>query len=210
MAQKEITQKKGKKLPWTLDRVLPYILIIGGIIGLAMAFIITQEKIQLLKDPNYVPPCSINPIISCGSVMKSSQAQVFGFANPFIGLAGFAVVITIGMAMLAGARFKRWFWLGLEAGALFGVGFVHWLMFQSLYRIQALCPYCMVVWTVTICTFLYTTLYNIRFGHIMVPEKLKGVANFTQKHHGDILIAWYLIIAFLILNHFWYYWKTLI
>ena len=28
--------------------------------------------------------------------------------------------------------------------------FVHWLIFQSLYRIGALCPYCMVVWAVTI------------------------------------------------------------
>ena len=28
--------------------------------------------------------------------------------------------------------------------------FIHWLIFQSLYRIGALCPYCMVVWAVTI------------------------------------------------------------
>ena len=28
--------------------------------------------------------------------------------------------------------------------------FMHWLIFQSLYRIGALCPYCMVVWAVTI------------------------------------------------------------
>ncbi len=39
---------------------------------------------------------------------------------------------------------------GLAAGTLLGTVFVHWLIFQSLYRIGALCPYCMVVWAVTI------------------------------------------------------------
>jgi uncharacterized membrane protein len=48
--------------------------------------------------------------------------------------------------LLAGASFKRWFWRGLEIGTIFGLGFVHWLIFQALYRINALCPYCMVVW----------------------------------------------------------------
>ena len=38
---------------------------------------------------------------------------------------------------------------------------------------------------------------------------LVGLNKFIQKHHGDILITWYLIIIGLILNHFWFYWKTL-
>ena len=44
----------------------------------------------------------------------------------------------------------RWYWVGLAVGTLLGVVFIHWLIFQSLYRIGALCPYCMVVWAVTI------------------------------------------------------------
>ena len=44
----------------------------------------------------------------------------------------------------------RWYWVGLAVGTLLGAVFVHWLIFQSLYRIGALCPYCMVVWAVTI------------------------------------------------------------
>ena len=47
-------------------------------------------------------------------------------------------------------RLPRWYWAGLATGTLLGVAFVHWLIFQSLYRIGALCPYCMVVWAVTI------------------------------------------------------------
>ena len=142
--------------------------------------------------------------------MKTPEASVFGFANSLIGVMGFTVVATIGMAIIAGAKFKRWFWLGLQVGTIFGIGFVHWLIYQSVFDIGKLCPYCIVVWSVMIPIFVYTTLYNLRFGNITVPAKLKSVNAFAQRHHGDIVIVWYLIIIGIILNHFWFYWKTLL
>ncbi|GAA3013484.1 hypothetical protein GCM10020229_26000 [Kitasatospora albolonga] len=53
---------------------------------------------------------------------------------------------------------------------LFGIGFVTWLMTQTLYSIGALCPYCMVVWAAMIPLFWYTTLHNLRSGVIPRPE----------------------------------------
>ena len=55
-----------------------------------------------------------------------------------------------GVLAVAKVELPRWYWGGLAIGSLLGAAFVHWLIFQSLYRIGALCPYCMVVWTVTI------------------------------------------------------------
>ncbi len=199
---------KVKKM--TLNQSIGYILAICGIIGFFAAFILTVEKIELIKNPSYVPSCSISPLLSCGSVMKTPEASVFGFANSLIGVMGFTVVATIGMAIIAGAKFKRWFWLGLQVGTIFGIGFVHWLIYQSVFDIGKLCPYCIVVWSVMIPIFVYTTLYNLRFGNITVPAKLKSVNAFAQRHHGDIVIVWYLIIIGIILNHFWFYWKTLL
>lgn len=194
----------------TLRQTLPFILAIGGAIGFLAAFVLTVEKIHLIRDPSFRPSCNFNPILSCGSVMKTWQASVFGFPNSLIGIAGFAIVTTVGMALLAGATFKRWFWWGLQAGTVFGASFVTWLQYQSIYRISALCPYCMVVWSVTIPIFWYVTLYNLRQGHIKLPARLKNLGNFLERHHGDILLVWFLIIIGLILNHFWYYWSTLI
>src|SRR5258708_4161823 len=113
-----------------LARAMPFILIIGGIIGLICSFIISVDKIALLENPKFHPNCDLNPIISCGSVMSSRQGSAFGFPNPFIGLAAFAVLIAIGMAMLAGAKFAHWFWLGLNAGLLMALVFVHWLFIR--------------------------------------------------------------------------------
>jgi uncharacterized membrane protein len=196
----------SKNQKFTLYRTLPWILLIGGIIGVFCAGVLTSEKIQLLKHPASQLGCDLNPIVACGPVINTPQASAFGVPNPFLGLAGFAVVATVGAAMLAGAAFRRWFWLSLQAGTLFAAGFVTWLQFETIFRIGALCPYCMVVWAVTIPIFWYTTLYNLREGHIKVSPKLK---NFVLRHHGDILAGWYLIIIAVILNHFWYYWKTL-
>lgn len=189
---------------------MPYILIVGGCLGLLSAVILMIDKVHLLKNPDALLGCDINPVVACGSVIATHQASAFGFPNPIIGIAGFAIVITIGMALLAGAQFKRWFWQGLQAGVIFGIGFVGWLQFQSIYRIGALCPYCMVVWSVMIPIFWYITLYNLRQGHIPTPKPLKAFVAFLQHHHGDIVLIWYLIIIGLILHRFWYYWSTLI
>lgn len=194
-----------------LTEVIGVLLVIFGAIGFMAAADLSIEKVEILKNPNYEPTCNISPILSCGSVMVTPQAEAFGFPNPFIGVAAFAVVLTVGMGILAGAKYKRWFWLGLQAGTIFGVIFVHWLMYQSIYNIEALCPYCMVVWSVTIPAFLYVTLYNIRVGNIKLKQNWsKSLNNFVSKNHGNVLMVWYAIIILLILEHFWYYWKTLI
>lgn len=194
----------------TLEQNLPWILTVGGSIGLLAAFILTLEKIALLMDPAHQLSCSINPVLSCGSIIMSPEASAFRFPNPFIGLAGFAVVITVGMALFAGATFKRWFWQGLQLGTVFGIGFVSWLIYQSLYDIGALCVYCMVVWSITWPIFWYTTLYNLRHKNIPTPKRLKGVVAFMQTHHADILVAWYVVVIAMIVQNFWYYWSTLL
>jgi uncharacterized membrane protein len=189
----------------TLTKAIPYLLIIGGIIGLICSFIITQDKMDLAENPHFVPSCNLNPVISCGSVMSSKQGSLFGFPNPWLGLAAFAVLVTIGMAILAGAKFKRWFWLGLETGIVLGVAFAYWLLFESVYRIKALCPYCLTVDVVVITLIWYVTLYNIQEGHITLPARLIGVGDFARKHHLDILLTWFILLIAVILQHFWYY-----
>lgn len=196
---------------WRLEKTLPWLLIICGGIGLLAAAIIMIDKIELLKDPNATFLCDINPIVSCGSVMQSAQANAFGFPNPIIGLAGFPVLIVTGVVLLAGAQqLKRWYWVGLQLGTIFGLCFVHWLFLQSVYHINALCPYCMVVWAVTITSFWYVSLYNLEKGHIKLPAAVAGAGVFARKHHLDILILWFLIIGALILNHFWYYYGPML
>jgi uncharacterized membrane protein len=191
---------------WTLAKVLPYILLIGGILGYACAFVIMFDKVKILQNPNYIPSCSLNPVISCGSVMQSKQASVFGFPNPFIGLGAYAAIAAVGGAMLAGGRFKRWFWLSFEAGMVLGLAFAYWLLVESIYRIHALCPYCLATDVVTIIMFWYLSLYLVDQKQIRLPKgKAQTIYAWIRRHHLDVLMLWFLIIIAIILKHFWYY-----
>ena len=189
-----------------LNKSLGVILIICAIVGLVASFALSYDQIKILQNPNYKPSCNLNPIVSCGNVMQSSEGDVFGFPNPFIGLAAFGALLAVGAGMIAGAKYKRWFMLALEAGAVFGIVFVHWLFFESVYRISALCPYCMSVWLITIVSFWYISLYNIDNKYIVLKNKsLIKCYKWVRKHHLDIVVLCIIVIAFLIIKHFWYY-----
>ncbi|WP_307797927.1 vitamin K epoxide reductase family protein [Actinoplanes flavus] len=203
MLREDITVEE----PVLSDRLIGWLLTIGGLVGALAAFILTVEKIALLKDPSYTPSCSINPILSCGSIMTTGQAEVFGFPNPLIGIAAFPVVAATGAAVLAGVRLPRWWWLAVQAGTVFGIAFVHWLMFQSLYRIGALCPYCMVVWVVMIVLFSYLVLYNAERGHLSAPA---GLTDALLRVHSVVPTVWVLAVTALIGVEFWDYWRTLL
>lgn len=210
MAKKQSSKPVESNQTSRLECSLPWLMVIAGAIATLASIMLAIEVFDRLKDPSFVPVCNLNPILSCTSVADSNQAHAFGFPNYFIGIAGYAAVTAIGGAILAGGRFKRWFWRIVELGLLLATAFLTWLQFETLYRIGALCIFCMIVWATTIPTFWYVTLYNFREGHIGTPPWARRAVNFAQRHHGDILLLWFLIIIALILKRFWYYWSTLI
>ena len=153
----------------TRDRPFAWLLLITGVVGWLASGTLVLEKLEVLKDPNHVTVCDVNPWISCGQVMQTPQSSVFGFPNMFIGIVAFAVIITTAMGILAGAKFARWYWLGLQAGVTLGFAFVVWLWSQALYAIHILCPFCMVVWAVMIPLFVWVTVRNMSHGVIPLP-----------------------------------------
>ncbi|MEU3608014.1 vitamin K epoxide reductase family protein [Streptomyces sp. NPDC035033] len=187
------------------SRGLAWLLVITGAAGLLAAWVITLDKFKLLEDPNFVPGCSLNPIVSCGNIMKSEQASVFGFPNPMLGLVTYGMVIAIGVALLAGARYRRWYWLGLNAGTLFGVGFCTWLMQQSLYEINSLCLWCCLAWVATIVMFWYVTSHNVRRGVIPAPA---GLRTFFAEFTWVLPVLHIGIIGMLVLTRWWDFWTS--
>ena len=153
----------------TQDRPFAWLLLITGVVGWLASAALVLEKLEVLKDPNHVTVCDVNPWISCGQVMQTPQSSVFGFPNMFIGIVAFAVIVTTAMAVLAGARFARWYWLGLQTGVTLGFIFVVWLWFQALYSIRILCPFCMVVWAAMIPLFVWVTVRNVSHGVLRLP-----------------------------------------
>ena len=178
--------------------------LIAGAVGLTAALTLTIEKIELLIDPAYVPSCSINPVLSCGSVMVTPQASEFGFPNSLLGIVAFSVVVVAGVLAVAKVSLPQWFWAGLAVGTLLGAVFVHWLIYQSLYVIGALCPYCMVVWSMTIPLLVVVSSIALR------PLAGNAFARPVYQWRWSLVALWFTGLILLIVIRFWPYWSTLI
>lgn len=187
---------------------LPYLLLIGGFIAFLFSFVIMVEKLAVMQNPEHIAPCTINPFISCNAVMASPQAAVFGFPNPLLGIAGFAVVMAIGMAMLAGGSFKKWFWKLVNGGHFLAIIFVYWLFHEAVYDINSLCLYCMIVWFMMIPIFTYTLRYSLRAQHFLLLGS-KSLSTFFERRTLWITILMYAVIVIAILQHFWSSWIAL-
>ncbi|MFF9036560.1 vitamin K epoxide reductase family protein [Streptomyces sp. NPDC014892] len=187
------------------SRAFAILLLISGAAGLLASWVITLDKFKLLEDPNFTPGCSLNPVVSCGNIMTSDQASAFGFPNPMIGLVAYGIVICVGTSLLAGAAFPRWYWLTFDAGTLFGVGFVTWLQFESLYRINSLCLWCCLAWIATIVLFWYVTSYVVRNGFLPAPT---GLRSFLSEFTWVFPVVHLGVIGMLILTRWWDFWTS--
>ncbi|WP_139983818.1 vitamin K epoxide reductase family protein [Nocardioides litoris] len=181
------------------------VLAVLGLLGLAAAFTLAVDKYKILEDPSYVPSCNLNPVLSCGSIMRTDQASVLGFPNPLMGIVGFSVVVTLGVLLASGVRLPRGVLAGLAAGGVVGAGFVHWLAYQSMFEIGALCPWCLVVWTVTLPVALWSVL--VAAGSFAAT---RGAATAVWRARWVLLLVWYAAFVATALVQFWSYWRTLL
>nr|WP_245551673.1 vitamin K epoxide reductase family protein [Gordonia hirsuta] len=180
--------------------VSSWVLLIAGILGMAASAALSIERIDLLKNPNYIPSCNFSPILSCGSVMITEQAEFLGFPNPLLGLPAFGVILATAVLSVGRVRLPRWYWIGQSLVTAVGFVFVNYLAFQSIYRIGALCPYCMVVWTVT--PIILVLSISRALGDGSLGRTLRDASWF-------LLAAWYAVVIFAGGYEFWDYWRTL-
>ncbi|WP_432564282.1 vitamin K epoxide reductase family protein [Kineococcus sp. SYSU DK003] len=192
------------------QRARGLLLTLGGLLGFVAAFTLTIERFELAENPDYVPSCSFNPVLSCGSVMQTDQAALFGFPNPLIGIAAFALSTFLGVLVLSRTVLPRWVERGYLLGITLGTVFVGWLIGQSLYSIHALCPYCMVVWAVVVPTFWVHLADGLDRGLLPVPHALRGAARTVVDYRGLLVVLSYVAVLAMVATKFWSYWSTLL
>ena len=173
------------------SRTLKWLLTLGGLVGLYASAQLTIDKINLLSDENYVPKCSINEVLACGNIISTDQASAFGFPNSLIGIASFSVLTTIGVVLFTKAKLPRWVFLGVLAGSFLGTVFVSWLAYQSVFVIGALCPWCMVVWGMTVPIFGLTLRDLFKTSSNMTLRAFEPVA-------GVFVLGWIVAVGALI------------
>lgn len=196
-----LTRTKKEK---QTDRLV-YLLMLGaGIIALIASFTLTVEKFHLYENPDAVLSCSINSVLNCSTVMQTWQSSVFGFPNMIIGLMAYAVVITVAVVGLSRVKLPRWFLIAAQVCYGLGLVFSYWLFFQSLYAIQVLCPWCLIVTAMTTVIFSTLTHYNLRhnvFG--FKKSSNERVQRFLENgYHQMIVLAWIALMVMLVFLQF--------
>lgn len=195
LSPRAIIARVSQTSPAARPRILPLFLILAGAIGFYASWELTIAKIQTLVSPDTNLSCDFSVLVQCGVNLESWQGAVFGFPNPLLGLGGFAAPIAVGVAMLAGARFARWFWMLFNLGVAGALGFVCWLIYQSIFNLGTLCPWCMVVWSVTIPLFWAVTFYNLSVGNIPVGERVRRFFTTAYGWVPLLTLVSYLVVA---------------
>lgn len=166
-----------------------------GIVGLLASFVLTVEKFHLLEEPNATLSCSFNLVLNCSTVMQTWQSAVFGFPNMLIGLMAYSVVITLAVFGLAGVRFPRKLLIAANICFALGALFAYWLFFSSLYVIEVLCPWCLIVTFATTMLFATLTHYNLRENTFGLSKAAnKKVQRFIAGGFDALLTASWIVI----------------
>jgi uncharacterized membrane protein len=160
-------------------------LIIAGALGLVASLALSIEKVEKLLNPGAALSCDVSVLVQCSANLDSWQGAVLGFPNPYLGLIGFSLVVGVGVGVWAVPRFARWFWLLFNAGLGAAFVFVGWLISQSIYVLGTLCPWCLVVWSVTIPLLIFVTGRNLR----------RGVYGEAAARFGEALWPWLTLVV---------------
>lgn len=138
-----------------------FIVLIGSALGLLASFMLSIEALILAKNSHAVLSCDLNSVLSCSTVASHWSATILGFPNSFIGVMTLPVMVTIAVALLAGAKFPRWFMQAAQAGAVAGMVFAVWMFYMSYIEIGVLCPWCLTLDAGMTLIFFGLTRYNI-------------------------------------------------
>ena len=154
--------------------------IITSVVGIVAAFVLTLEKIHLLTNPSDKASCDFSLIVQCGKNLLSDEGSAFGFPNPLIGLIAWPLVLATGVGLLAGAKYARWYWAIFNVVALGALSFVIWLISESIFDLNTLCPWCMATWSVVIPLFWVSTFWNMKHG----------VYGAKVRKFGEVMLTW--------------------
>ena len=166
----------------TLERLRIYrktywAMLVSSTLSLIASLVLSYDAIKLAETPDGKLACDINAVVSCGKVAKSWQSELLGFPNSFLGLMLEPVIMTVAIAGLALVAFPRLFMRVAHIGYGLGLVFAFWLLSQSLFEINALCPWCLLVTISTVTVF--STITRIAL--------MENIWNFSEARHQQIV-----------------------
>ena len=135
------------------------VMLLASVAALAVSFVLSAETLELARHPDQTLSCDVNAVLSCSTVARSWQAEIVRFGglsypNAFFGIAAESVFVTIAVLGLARVDVPKWFGACTWFGGLAALCYSYWLTSQSLFVIEALCPWCLALMFATTVQFM--------------------------------------------------------
>lgn len=193
------SRQEKNSINWTFGTVL-----VAAILGLVAALTLSIEKYHLLQNPDAILTCSFNLVLNCSVVMQTWQASVLGFPNSLIGVALYPAAIVLALFALSKVELPYWIRITAQVIAILGAFFAYWLFFQSVYVIEVLCPWCLVVTFATTLILASITHYNLRENTFKLSKSLNAkVQAFMQSDYDKLITAaWIVLLICLVVLKF--------
>ncbi|GAA5204740.1 vitamin K epoxide reductase family protein [Microbacterium jejuense] len=137
--------------------------IVGGLVGWTVSFLLYLEYVGQIMGSAPLISCQVSAIVTCGPNLLSPGGNLLGFSNSIIGVTLFLGPVFAGVSALAAPTgLRRWYWRVYSLFLFAAVLLVHFFAWRSVFEYRSLCPWCMVVWVVTIPLFWFTLGWVIR------------------------------------------------
>lgn len=189
---------------WRHSAVWLYaVVLLASLVALFTSFVLSAETLAAARNPGVRLGCDVNGVLSCSTVMESWQAEIvkvagLSFPNAFFGIAAESVFVTVAVIGLCKVQVPRWFAACTWLGGLAALAYSYWLTSQSLFVIQAVCPWCLTLMAAT-------TIQFIALSHATVTvQELPSGARRLREYYRlniDLLVdvVWILAVVLLIL-----------
>lgn len=181
------------------------IILLTATLGLFASTMLVLAELEYVKNPSASLMCDVNPLIGCSTWFALWQGHLlFGVPNAVWGVMFFAGILALGLVLVLGGRIHRLLWQGAMVGASAGIVWVVWFAYQS-YAKGSLCPYCILVWLVTIPLFYTLLARSAQAGHLGQSATSAGSALVRNRWVALALI--YLGLVVFTVVWFWNSWS---
>lgn len=163
--------------------------LLTSLIALFASLILSAETLELARHPQGRLSCDLTSLVSCSTVAQSWQSEILHLGtlpipNAFLGLVAESVFLTIATVGLSGVTFPRWLSGMTWVGSLLALIYAVWLFTQSVFVIQALCPWCLVL-------LFSTSLQFMAFSHATVTVQGLPALHGRLSRLSHALRTWY-------------------
>lgn len=179
------------------------VMLAASAVALLVSFILSAETLQLARHPRSSLSCDINAVLSCSAVAGSWQSEIvklgtLSVPNAFLGIAAESVLITLAVIGMIRVSVPKWFTACTWFGGLAALAYAYWLFSQSVFVIQALCPWCLVLMFSTTVQFMALSHATVTVrrvpGHDRHPVASRRLDTYYRLHY-DLMVDVVVVLA---------------